>query len=288
MTWNSRAIRISRSDKRLKSRLRRTLSASMEIDPNILDYESRVVAQGGSLDDDKLEALTILYQDWVANSIRTDLVRVNGWPTDTFDGFNVPLIYNDTDYNDPAIGNELDTNSNFVSGDFSAVTGLKGNMVDKSLDTGVNPSLVSELSQDNIGLFVKVTEVPLVSGTMYDIGALPTYVVSDNGGDLFTAISSAGNSPGITPELGFLWIGRINGTNIEITINGDHFVVAQASLEEAALNILIFALNVGVAFAHSDRRLTWYGITKYMTEAERIILYNSLNTFDAAIGRPTY
>lgn len=287
MSIRARDIRIIRKDKLYKTRGTRNLvSQGIEIDPNILDYQTRVAGEGGTLNDhSQLEALSIMYQSWVSDSIRSLLLRINLWPTDGFAGFNVPVVYNDTVYTDPAIGNTVDANNNFVSGDFVYATGLKGNGTTKFLDTGFNPSTVAEVSQNNIGFFVITSEIPPPSGTGYDIGASLSSIVAENGGDLFIAVSSASKSPVVTPALGFLWAGRQNGSDIEITLNGTDYTTSEASIGESPFSLYVYALNVGVDFAHSNRRLVGYGITKYMTPTERSNLYNSITTFNAAIGR---
>lgn len=283
----ARSVRIIRGDKRLKSRNIRTNLGGMEIDPNILDYQVRVEGEGGTLNDhNQLEVTTLLYQNWVSNSIRPLLVRVDGFLSDGFAGFNVPLVYNDTSYSDPAIGNSININNNFIGSDLSFTTGLKGRPVGTTyLRTGLNPSTVPQLGENNIGIFVVTTDFGVVSSTKYDIGASLTNLVSENGGDIQVAVSSGQNFPGITPQLGFLWIGRTNGTDIEITLNGVHYTASQATVGEAPLDIFYFALNVGVDFAHSDKRIKWMGVTKYMTTTQREIFYNSLVTADTSMGR---
>jgi hypothetical protein len=289
MSIRARDIRIVRKDKLYKTRGTRNLvNSSIEIDPNILDYQSRVAGQGGTIDG-KLEALTVLYQDWVANSIRTDLVRVNGWPTDTFAGFDVPLIYNNTDYNDPPLGGALDINTNFVSGDFSAVTGLKGNGIDKSLDSTFNPLDHAVVGENDIGMFAIVSDFSVIIGSSYDMGSSVSAFSSYEGGaEVAVSVSSGQNNTGIVPELGFLWVGRTNGSDIEITLNGSDYTVSQPTIVETTTNFQVFARLTGAVFGYSNRRLLWYGVSKYMTPVKRAALRSSLSTFDAAIGRPTY
>lgn len=240
-------------------------------------YRSRVQSAGSDITGTLLTKYMNLYDSIRSAGLRSKIVRLNLFKADTFAGIFEPL-FNSVDAVS-VIGDISDTNNNFVSGDWTT-DGLKGNGSTKYTQTGVIPDMVAEIAQDNIGLMVWVTEMP-AAGTTYDIGALPTYLVADNGGDLLIGISSAGNSPGITPELGFLWAGRQNASDIDITLNNSNYTVAQASLSEPAVEILGFAVNVGSPFGHVARRHRLQGITQWLTTTERAALKTAFENFIA-------
>lgn len=115
-----------------------------------LDWASRVVTAGGTVNVRTLDAVSRFCRDIERAGIRGRFYRLNLLCGD-FTAAQVPLFRN-TSFAGSVLGNTTDTNNNFVSGDYSetgtSTGGLKGNGTNKWLSTGVNPVTISASNSD--------------------------------------------------------------------------------------------------------------------------------------------
>lgn len=104
--------------------------------PEASSWRSRVVDNGGTVGTSTVQAVDRFCRSIDANGLRSLLWRVNLMAGDDLSAALVPL-YRATSASGAVQGNETDTNDNFVSGDYSATSGLAGNGSSKRLNTGL-------------------------------------------------------------------------------------------------------------------------------------------------------
>jgi hypothetical protein len=104
-----------------------------------LDWATRASANGGTISTTLLRAVSDFCATIDRNSLRDRFVRLNPFAGGNLSGALVPL-YRSTSFGGTVLGNATDTNNNFVSGDFTETTGLKGNGTTKFLNTGFTPA----------------------------------------------------------------------------------------------------------------------------------------------------
>lgn len=248
------------------------------------NYLEEVTSNGDDLTGSLPAAYKQLFID--LNTDREDIIRVNTFATDTFTGFNLPLIKSVDGVNQ--IGAARDTNNGFVSGDWDLLIGLTGDGASKYLDTGINPSTTSELglNSTSIGAWVST-----VNNGRIVIGAL-------NGGNVlklswaFTGYSGAmlanindgyGSNSYPAQTAGFCLVSRTNGTEHKLYKNGVNtgtFSVASSAKPNA--NIDIFRRTDGY---YSNDVCGGYIIAKGLTAAAVARINTAFSTFFTAIGR---
>jgi hypothetical protein len=157
----------------------------------------------------------------------------------------------------------------FVEGDQNVVTGLKGNAIDKAVNTNRNNNATPQNSQH---LSVYITELH-TSGTaggyigagdesagasiIARSGATPANLVIRNRNNTVNTITSAGS------DLGFVGMRRSNSTQATLTTEARTETVARTSSTPFDGNIRVF--NTGTMF-FTDARIAMY------TEGESVLL----------------
>ena len=120
------------------------------------DWPQRVVNNGGPVpSNNSIICMEVLRKQIIADGLDTNIHALCVFVPDSVIAASTPLFVGDGD--DPWF------NNNFVSGDLN-IFGLKGNGVDKNLETGVTPF---EIDSDSCGLVAIVTE-----GNENDAGVL--------------------------------------------------------------------------------------------------------------------
>ena len=106
------------------------------VHPEAASWRTHVVANGGSVSATTMQALDRFCRSIDANNLRSLLWRVNPMAGDNLSAALVPL-YRANSAGGAVQGNTTDTNTNFVSGDYSPSSGLLGNGSNKALSTGL-------------------------------------------------------------------------------------------------------------------------------------------------------
>ena len=93
------------------------------------DWQTRVIANGGTVSAGTLSAVDTFIGTLKGAGLWTKLLRLNLFAGDQLAAALVPLVV--------GAGNSVDTNVNFVSGDYSQAMGLSGDGSTKYLNTGL-------------------------------------------------------------------------------------------------------------------------------------------------------
>jgi hypothetical protein len=110
--------------------------------PEAAAWKSAVIANGGSVSGSTFAAVNAFCKAIDAAGIRDRFYRLNlfcGTSDASLNAVRTPL-YRGPSRTGTQYGNAMDTNANFVAGDYSEATGLKGNTSSKYLATGVKPA----------------------------------------------------------------------------------------------------------------------------------------------------
>lgn len=253
--------------------------------PYTEDYEARVVAAGDTLDGTRK---TYIDDFFVAiTSHLSKIIRLNMFLSDTFTGFNVPLIYN-TDGSATPIGNATDTNNNFVSGDWGVTTGLVGDAATKYLDTGINPSTTAELglNDTSVGAWVKTINngrmvIGAISGS--DCLALAFAYTGYTGAVLGNINDSYGSNSYPAQTAGLVVISRTVSTEHKLYKNGSNtgtFVYNSNVRPNDTLKI--FRREAGTL---SNDTLYGYIIAKGLDATANSDIYNAWAGLNTDLGR---
>lgn len=119
----------------------RLLRPRQNLHPDAASWASRVVANGGSVGS-SLPAVNTFCKAIAAAGIRDRFYRLNlfcGASDASLNAVRTPL-YRGPSLGGTQYGNAMDTNANFVAGDYAEATGLKGNTSSKYLATGLKPA----------------------------------------------------------------------------------------------------------------------------------------------------
>ena len=250
----------------------------------LADFVARVQAAGSDVTGALYTAYQTLLNDLI--SVRSKICRLNLFATDTFSGIMVP-IFNTFD-GSTLIGNLLDTNNNFVSGDWSLPTGLQGNGTTKYLQSGV--VLGTVFTQDNLtlGIFNTETSDLLAKEIGAQDGGVTCYVLSH-----YSGIGGAGGTmndftnDSATQGIGLTAISRTASNSKLVYTSADTTLsTLTPSLGEVNYESYIFASNsAGSPVQISSRLLAGYIMGLGMSEAELDIIHNAIANFNTAIGR---
>lgn len=248
----------------------------------VIDWIARVVINTGSVSAGTKTAANVFVSAIKTASLRSKILRLNLYAGTGLAACLVPLIRDK--------GGLIDTATGFVSGDYSEATGLTGNGLTKSVDTGFSPP--GDWTSDNdcfIGVYArtKTTVAAVLIGGLggssnadyiYMTGVLSYLSCHDTGNQFNYADSIAtGHYAG----------SRIASNDTKLYRNG----VSQASSATAGGTRSNWAIGVhayqspGGTFGYTDASLAGYEICKGLTPTETLAYYNALQAFQTALGR---
>jgi hypothetical protein len=191
-------------------------------------------------------------------------------------------------------GNALDTNNNFVQGDYAetgATGGLKGNGSSKYLDTGLQSDALPVPGVGHLSAWGR-DQTTGRSGWLSSFGASFTnqtqieYNQSD--GNTFFGWGREQTILTTPGTVSHLLVSRGSSTDQRAyhdgSLAGTNTVSTSMSGNSAALTVL--ARNVdGSLGAYSDGRINSYSIGDNMSGTQVTAFYNALNTFLTTLGR---
>jgi hypothetical protein len=275
--------------------LLRPRTRASALHPEALAWRSAVIANGGSVSGSTFAAVNTFCKAIDAAGIRSLLWRVNLMCGEDLLAALVPL-YRANSAAGATQGNATDTNDNFVSGDYSATSGLVGNGSSKRLNTGLPQNFADGRHMGMVPYTLGSTAFRYYMGAkaagsnnaLWAMFAsspttqLSTYSYSDIGGigqsgvvtgvekrlHITTNVSGAGNSKMYADGTR----GGTDGTGANTTNTG-------------AIGIFAARNDDGTWSLHSNARIAGYTIGRDMTAAQ-IATYNTIwTTLLTALGR---
>lgn len=260
------------------------------IHPEALNWAARVAANGGTVSDSTLKAVSDFCKETA--SIRSLFLRLNLFAGNNLNAALVPLYLGEA----PGIvyGNAVDTNFNFVAGDYTergTNGGLIGNGVNKYLDTGFIPNSVAAFGLDNASISVYINNN--IAANTNDIGtrtlatnlsSIGVFTASNN---ISSGINSSALNTAVANSLGHTFIRRNNSTNQGVFKNGVLLASpASSSTSKSTVSHFIFARNFsGTPEGYTTRRQNAYHIGASFTQAQVSLFYNALQKFQTALNR---
>lgn len=275
--------------------------------PEALAWRNRVLANGGSVSDATLAAVTTFCTSIDAESgLRAAILRLNlfcGTSDASLNAVRTPL-YLSGSLGGAAIGNTTDTNVNFAQADYQETGsggGLKGNGTTKYLNTGFNYSSLASANSTHLsasGTSIETSgDVMLIGSYLFpgDTGLTTLFVLDayspGNGGRGFRSGGAGGagvfvSSPG-TAESHV--IGTRTASNAAALYRGGVSAATSVALGNAVTSnrpALVFgAMNGTTPGNFTAARLRMYSIGNGLTAAQALAFSNAVIAFNTALGR---
>jgi hypothetical protein len=264
------------------------------------DWVNRVYANGGTVSESTAAAVNTFCNAIDAASIRDRFYRLNLFCGDS-DASLVAVrtpLYRGPSLGGTQYGNALDTNNNFVQGDYAetgASGGLIGNTTTKYLDTGLATDALPQVATGHLSFW---TRGGSVSGVRRPIGAEATVQANRffmdrrpvaNGGDLIHWGSLAAGNNTDDDTAGLFSGSRTSATDLRFYKDGVQVGTTQtgsATMTATDKPIFVFAGNLnGTPAVFYERRMASYSIGDGMTASQMLAYYNALNAFMGALSR---
>jgi len=261
-------------------------SAGVVLHPSTTAYMNRVIAAGGSLNAAEINAVNKYFI--AIASIRSKIVRQNFFIGDGLTAALVPAIYN-SDGSSTPVGNATDTNTGFVSGDYSRAGGL-GDAANSSkfLNTGVNPSLNDTLQQNKMTIGVWTLDNQVHNAVLIScwdaVNGVSMLYSRRSGNQAYTAINNSGGATpnvNVTDERGMNLLTRLSSTSYTYTLNNADQGITQSSAAESNTTFLIFRYNT----SYGRNKLSGYIIADLLSSADRTVLFNAWSALVSGVGR---
>lgn len=262
------------------------------IHPEAQNWAARVAANGGTVSPDTLKAVSDFCKETA--SIRSLFLRLNLFCGNNLNAALVPLYLGEA----PGIvyGNTVDTNINFVAGDYTergTNGGLVGNGTNKYLNTGFAINSVTLFGQNNSSLSVynrtegAITAIELgnrVTSPSLRFTRLSVRNTTDN---LTASINDQADNPEpSTNSLGLRLISRILAGTKVYYFNTSSVSKSQATAGKANTDMFVFAQNdLGLPNTYSSRRLAAYHFGRGFNLSQVEIFYSALQKFQTALNR---
>lgn len=288
---------------------RRISSSNIGLHPEARRWSRRVVENGGSASPTTLAAVSSFCTAIEAAGIRDRFYRLNLFCGDNLAACLVPL-YRGQSLAGPRFGNAVDSNENFVSGDY-AETGTSGGLgtgatnSTKSLDTGFVPFNAGLVHSDSHMSFYSrqgntSTGSVMASGFAVTSTEHWQWFINGTSGSVSQFYRSGGQTnSGIegsfalrTGHLIAIRSGSIaaiirNGTNLSLAANTTTTATWTTGRPQA---VRVFARRFVVSNADStDQRIATtlqaYSMGAAMTDAQGLAYHNALQAFQTALGR---
>lgn len=261
------------------------------------DWRTRVIANGGAAPSSAtVKAISDFCKSIDSNGLRSLLWRVNPMAGSDLSSALVPL-YRATSFSGSVQGNATDTNSNFVSGDYSETSGLVGNGTTKVLNTGLSSSfrngrhmgfVPNALGQTSFRYYMGARNggTPANGGLYALYSGNPTTIV---GQYTFSDSAASGGTEGTATVKRLVLGNNLNGAgNATLYSNGASIGSANFGFDTTlSASIAIFAAGqvAGTFTSYSSARLSGYTIGENMT-ASQVGTYNTIwKTLLTALGR---
>ena len=269
-------------------------SGGFVYDPEVLDWVSRVVTNGGSVSQGTKDAANTFILAIRAAGIRSLLTRVNLYAGTGLDAARTPFIKD--------IGGSVDVLNNFVSGDYSESTGLTGDGATKYNNPGVTIGDFFNFDQNSIsyGLYSRVASsaAALDMGSLNGVAPFYTYLAVKNVGTTYFSMFDNGTQATVADSVGtgfYLGVKSSNAAGgLKIFRNGSDTGASGSSTGPgAASSVLVYvhAANnsstdgSGGGFAFSSMVCGGYHFGHKFDATQQLAYYNAWQAFQTALGR---
>lgn len=268
------------------------ISFRQEWHPDVLSWTRRASNNGGRFSYPTLLALQAFCESIAAAGLRSRMLRLNLMCGDNLNAALVPLYVAGSTDGD-RLGNATDTNSNFVSADYSETAGLIGNGSNKALDTGFSMAAAGITLTGHMSAY-HAAWTPAAGKALMG-------VVSSNFGQVYLLQTNETNSAiyenywgGTTAIAGstqstptHLLIQRTASTSATVYANGASLIASSSSVAggDPGRSIFIFARNQGAIANPSNIRCRGYSIGLTMTPAQISTFYSLMAAFATALRR---
>jgi len=263
-----------------------------------LAWESAVYSNSGSVSVGTLAAVNTFCNAIDAASIRDRFYRLNLFCGDSdasLVAVRVPL-YRGTSLGGTQYGNALDTNNNFVQGDYSESVGLTGNATSKYLDTGFSADILPDMA--HIGFYKPNTNAPPASDRpigAYSVISDPDGILgfrSNNSGDFTPEVRGVGAVAQIaTTSGGLLVVDRDAETSLTTYDDGTSAATHASDATGdpmPGLNIYVFNQNLDgspIGTGYYDETIAGYTIGASMSAAQHTAFAAAMTAFQSSLGR---
>jgi hypothetical protein len=269
------------------------------IHPEAAAWRSAVIANGGSVSGSTLKAVTDFCRRIDAAGIRDRFYRLNlfcGTSDASLVAPRVPL-YRGPSLGGTQYGNALDTNNNFVQGDY-AETGASGGILgasSKYLNTGLKPDDMPSVATGHLSHW-RDDSVEAGSFTRITIGAQSATNIfrmdersSGQFGFWGGSSGAAGVSEATANAEGHKLVSRLSATDLTLYQNGSSVATNTSSATPGSHEFEWYVFTSNASGAASTSwiifRLRMYSIGLDLDGSQAAAFYTALNSFMQALGR---
>ncbi|MBL8007540.1 MAG: hypothetical protein JNJ56_08415 [Ignavibacteria bacterium] len=262
-----------------------TIAASLDIET--LNWLSRVDSAGGTVSDSVIAAVDDYVKEvkglkYQSTSIRSYLLREN-WFCGDFAASEVPVFINGNG-SSASLGLPKDVNHNYSSAgytDTGIASGLKGNGVNRYVETGFNPYLISEIGISDAHLMIYSMTDTVDQGRIgcrKNSDGMYFYPRYTNGNCYFEVNSTVENSVTVPSTKGYLLIQRNSPQFVDMYYRDNLILSAQNnSTVEPNSEFTIGAFNnSGTVTGFTKFQLGGYSIGRSFSPAMQLVHYNAV------------
>ena len=270
--------------------------ASGATHPEARDWAARVTTNGGSVSSTTLAAVSAFCAAIDAAGIRGRFARLSllcGNSDASLNAVRTPL-YRSTSFGGTGLGGTIDTNINFVQGDYTetgASGGLKGSTsTAKVLGTGLDNATAAFAGNGNVHISVYVTEADSGGtfnywagigvgfiGATYSSGSGAFYKYSSM--DLFSSVSSFTGH----------FIGTSTSGTAHVCYSAGASIATSSTLTNQAWTGELAVFNNSASSPNaalcSDSRLSAYSFGPSLSASQAASYYAAIQAFQTALGR---
>lgn len=261
--------------------------------PETTEYKRLIDSVGGSITAPDLLAIDAFVKS--TSTIRSKIVRFNPFAGNDLTTALVPLFRGTA--TGEVIGNAIDVNQLFETTNYTRTTGLGDTTnTTKSIRTAVNPSTTGALGLDDagVGVWVLSMDYSSAAASLMFLNNTNYYGLSYNTASPYyifwyppnaqTELNRTGY--GTNWYQGLHYVSRTASNKSNLYYNADSVATSNAaSIAEVNSEFWLFARNGSSPASQGKFYSSGYVITKGLTKAEYVILYNAWNTLKTAFGR---
>ena len=260
---------------------------SLAIHVEATAWKTSVVANGGTVSDKTLRAVSDFCNAMDVSGLRSKIYRLNLFCGTGLLAAVVPL-YLSTTYGGTVYGNSIDTNTNFVEGDYGETTGLKGNGTTKILNTGIAGTTLSSgdrhiATYDVLSATTDYSpSVGAIGPTTANMHALGPWTASSS--YRYRTHNTVGGNAESTKSIGF-WVGSDTSTSASVLYKDGASVASTSAQSAGGSSTQTYQIFGSLLGEYSEASLGAYSIGLSMTASQVSNYYNIINKLQTELGR---